>query len=598
MLSDLIREKLKQLPEKIGVYMFLDDSGNVIYIGKASNIKKRVLSHFKNTENPKDLALSEKTRDIKFIITSSETEALILEDTLIKKHKPVYNARLKDDKTYPYIKITVNELFPRLAITREVKADDSLYFGPYSNVGLLRKMIRYLRRIFPIRTCKIKISIDKPQKTCLDYHLKLCIAPCTGTVSPSAYRELVNNFIEILNGRYDQLINQLRDKMFSLAREMKFEEAAKIRDIIKALEKIREKQRVVLPDNINEDLIGIANTEDSAAIFLIKIRNGRLIGTEQFLMDTGSELEKSNLISAFIEQYYFVTEPPTRIVLPETHNSIKNLETILSNIHNKPINIDDASNNAELALIEMAIENANIYLSSEISLKKRKMKLLNEVKELFNLKQIPIRIECFDISTLGGKFSVGSMVVFENASPKKREYRRFKIRIEGKPDDYRMIKEIILRRFKRWPNKKPDLILIDGGKMQIKAVQDALKTLNITDIPVLGIAKKFELIYTPTSIKPIKLRKDSNILQLFQRIRDEAHRFAITYHRKIRTKNMLISLLDTIPGIGPKRKRAILSRYKTIEELKNASIKDLIKIPGITSEIAKRIKEKLKIEKI
>ena len=532
--------------------MFLDDSGNVIYIGKASNIKKRVLYHFKNKENPKDLTLSEKTRDIKFIITSSETEALILEDTLIKKHKPVYNARLKDDKTYPYIKITVNELFPRLAITREVKADGSLYFGPYSNVGLLRKMIRYLRRIFPIRTCKIKISIDKPQKTCLDYHLKLCIAPCTGTVSPSAYRELVNNFIEILNGRYDQLINQLRDKMFSLAREMKFEEAAKIRDIIKALEKIREKQRVVLPDNINEDLIGIANTEDSAAIFLIKIRNGRLIGTEQFLMETGSELEKSNLISAFIEQYYFVTEPPTRIVLPETHNSIKNLETILSNIHNKLINIDDASNNAELALIEMAIENANIYLSSEISLKKRKMKLLNEVKELFNLKQIPIRIECFDISTLGGKFSVGSMVVFENASPKKREYRRFKIRIEGKPDDYRMIKEIILRRFKRWPNKKPDLILIDGGKMQIKAVQDALKTLNITDIPVLGIAKKFELIYTPTSIKPIKLRKDSNILQLFQRIRDEAHRFAITYHRKIRTKNMLISLLDTIPSIGPK----------------------------------------------
>ncbi|MHA1665663.1 MAG: excinuclease ABC subunit UvrC [Candidatus Njordarchaeales archaeon] len=593
MLNKLIKEKIEQLPEKIGVYIFLDKEGNVIYIGKASNIKKRVFSHFRNREDPKDLTLAGKTYDIKFVVTDSETEALVLEDILIKRHKPRYNARLKDDKTYPYIKITINEPFPSLTITREVRPDGSLYFGPYSNIGLIKKMIRHLRKIFPIRTCKIKISPDKKQRPCLDYHLKRCIAPCAGMTNPKEYGEIVKNFTEVLNGHFEKLIKKLKDEMFRLSREMKFEEAAKIRDVIKALEKIAEKQRVVLPKKVDEDVVGIEKIENLTAIFLIKVREGRIIGTEQFLMESENEFKKSDLISAFIKQYYIASDPPNKIIIPETGEFVKELEEIILKVHNKHITIDKAGNKEEYALIEMARENAKVYLSSEFASKRRKIELLKEIKEKFQIERIPQRIECFDISTLGGTFSVGSMVVFEMGSPRKSEYRRFKIRQEGKPDDYHMIKEVILRRFRRWPEKIPDLILIDGGKLQIKAVLDALEELNISNIPVLGLAKKFELIYTSSSDKPIQLPRDSMILKLFQNLRDEAHRFAITYHRKIRSKNVLVSVLDRIPGIGLKRKKAILSRFKTLDELRNATIEDLTSIATINEELAKRIKRNL-----
>jgi len=609
MINNELEIKIQNLPQLPGIYQFKDATGKVIYVGKAKNLRNRVRSYFVKSQppNPKLTALVSKIHDIEVIVTSSEVEALILEANLIKKLKPRYNVNLKDDKSYPYIAIT-NEPFPRVFSTRKIKMDGTRYFGPYTDAYSLKQTLKLIRDVFMVRSCKYYIDEEvirkRKIKVCLDYHIKKCGGPCEGLVSKEEYNKMIEQVVQLINGKIDALVKSLKEQMEKLANELRFEEAAILRDKIKALEIYTSKQSVVSFEPIDRDIFAIAHDGEDACAVLFKVRDGKLVGSQQFFMTGVAYKEEKEIIETLLTQYYLNSEyVPSEILIPEEIEEKNPIEKWLSERKNSNVKIRTPENEDESRLMSMCKINARYHLD-EYRIQKIKAKekfapgVLIELQKELHLDRLPRRIECFDISNIQGSDIVASVVVFENGKPKKSEYRKFKIRsISGKPDDFASMEEVIMRRYSRILNeggKMPDLIVIDGGKGQLSSALKSLEKLGIKNQPIIALAKKFEEIYFPNLESPQSLPKSSPALYLLQRIRNEAHRFAITFHRDVREKRVISTRLLEVEGIGEKRAQILLSKFGSIEGIKQAPIDELEKIVG--KKVARNLKEFLSKE--
>ena len=609
MINNELEIKIQNLPQLPGIYQFKDATGKVIYVGKAKNLRNRVRSYFVKSQppNPKLTALVSKIHDIEVIVTSSEVEALILEANLIKKLKPRYNVNLKDDKSYPYIAIT-NEPFPRVFSTRKIKMDGTRYFGPYTDAYSLKQTLKLIRDVFMVRSCKYYIDEEvirkRKIKVCLDYHIKKCGGPCEGLVSKEEYNKMIEQVVQLINGKIDALVKSLKEQMEKLANELRFEEAAILRDKIKALEIYTSKQSVVSFEPIDRDIFAIAHDGEDACAVLFKVRDGKLVGSQQFFMTGVAYKEEKEIIETLLTQYYLNSEyVPSEILIPEEIEEKNPIEKWLSERKNSNVKIRTPENEDESRLMSMCKINARYHLD-EYRIQKIKAKekfapgVLIELQKELHLDRLPRRIECFDISNIQGSDIVASVVVFKNGKPKKSEYRKFKIRsISGKPDDFASMEEVIMRRYSRILNeggKMPDLIVIDGGKGQLSSALKSLEKLGIKNQPIIALAKKFEEIYFPNLESPQSLPKSSPALYLLQRIRNEAHRFAITFHRDVREKRVISTRLLEVEGIGEKRAQILLSKFGSIEGIKQAPIEELEKIVG--KKVARNLKEFLSKE--
>lgn len=608
----MIEEQLKEIPSGTGVYIFKDSQGQVLYVGKAVNLRNRVRSYFQPSShsNIKVRLLAERAASVEFILTRNEVEALILECNLIKRFRPPFNIRFRDDKQYPYIKITWHEPFPRILITRRMEKDGSLYFGPYTSTSALHQTMDLIRKIFPYATCSDP-SPGKRIRPCLYYDIGRCVGPCTGEISPEEYRGIVEQIILLLKGRTEEIIAELRKKMEEAVSSLAFEKAAVIRDQIFALEKVSQHQRVVSPSLQDMDFIAHVRGGEEACVQVFFVRNGKLVGREYFILE-GAELEEGQTLGAFLKQFYeraaFI---PPEIVVSEHLEEAPIIEEWLRSRRGEDVRLRLPKDELEKELLEMAFRNAAEILESVKESrereKRRGMDALKELEEALDLPRFPARIECYDVSHIQGKWATGSMVVFVNGLPRKGSYRHFRIKeVEG-VDDYAMLKEVLERRFRRyletkesslrlaasgepWPHR-PDLVLVDGGKGQLGVALKVLEELGIEEIPVAALAKREEELFVPGREEPIRFPPGSKALSLLQRIRDEAHRFAISYHHKLSRKETLAASLEAIPGIGPKRRRALMERFGSLEALRNAEVDEIASIPGITRSLALRIKE-------
>ena len=568
------------LPNKPGVYIMRDNTDTIIYVGKAKNLVKRVKSYFREKlDRPKTQILMSHFDSLEYIVTNSEKEALILEATLIKKHRPRYNVQLKDDKRYPYVKIT-NEKFPRLIITRDV-AKNGVYYGPFTDVGSVKQTVKFLKSLFKIRTCR---NMDGP---CLNSQIDLCLAPCAGNVSEKEYSEIINKIDLFFQGKYSTIVKNLKTEMAEAAMKEEYEKAAVIRDQIESIEEIMEKQFVdLVDDDLDQDVIAIAPGENEVVVIIMPIRNGKIVGRDDFLMSGSQYDSSSEVLFAFIQQYYgYNRHIPKQILLDEDIDDKELLEDWLSDLRGNKVHIKIPQKGVKSRLVKMAKKNAEIIKHQ----KKTMENSLIELKKYLKLENLPRVIEGYDISNISGKFAVGSKVSFKDGKPNKKSYKHFKIKTPG-PNDFAMMEELLTRRLKRVDSDPgPDLMVIDGGKGQLGMVCGVLEKLNLTHIPVIGLAKEFEEIYTPNSKRPIIIPKNSKALHLLQQVRDESHRFAITYHRKLRSKNIQASSLDNIAGIGKKRKINLLKEFGTIENIKKASVDDLAKIEGMNKKTAENV---------
>lgn len=570
------------LPNKPGVYIMRDNTDTIIYIGKAKSLVKRVKSYFREKlDRPKTQILMSHFHSLEYIITNSEKEALILEANLIKKHRPRYNIQLKDDKRYPYVKIT-DEEYPRLVITRNV-TKNGVYFGPFTDVGSVKRTVKFLKSLFKIRTCR---NMNGP---CLNSQIDLCYAPCDGRISKKQYSEIINKIDLFFQGKYSVIVKNLKKEMLEAADNEEFEKAAVIRDQISSIEEIMEKQFVELAnDDLDQDVIAIAPNDNEVVVIIMPIRNGKIVGRDDFLM-SGSQYESnSEILFAFIQQYYgFNRHIPKQILLNEPIDDTELLEEWLSDLRGNKVYIKVPMKGVKLRLVNMAQKNAEIIKHQ----KKAMENSLIELKKYLKLDKLPRIIEGYDISNISGKFAVGSKVSFKDAKPNKKKYKRFKIETPG-PNDFAMMKELLTRRLKMIDtDEEPDLIVIDGGKGQLGMACEVLDELNLAHIPIIGLAKEFEEIYIPNSKRPIIIPKNNKALHLLQQVRDESHRFAITYHRKLRSDNISESSLDDIPGIGKKRKINILKEFGTMDKVKNASVEELAKIKGMNEKVATNVYE-------
>jgi excinuclease ABC subunit C len=597
--------RIDSFPEKPGVYIMKDKSGKVIYVGKAVSLKNRVKSYFKSGESlpAKVSSMVSHIEDIEYIVTDSEVEALILECNLIKFYRPKYNILLKDDKQYPYIKITTNESFPRIEVVRKIKKDGSKYFGPYVEARAMREAIDVLRKIFPIRSCKKDLDrLPLKERPCLNYHIKLCTAPCQGNISEEEYGELVKNIAMFLEGRKEQLLDHLKAKMQEAANSLQFEAAAVYRDQIVALEKIIEKQKISSTDLVDQDVIAMARGFDTACMTVFFVREGKIVEREPFILNNVEGADRKEILASFIKQFYDTASfIPKEIIVEEEIDEKEAIETWLSAKKGSKVKIIVPKRGEKKELIEMVAENAMIYLKQNEDFEERERikngKAMEELKNYLGLEKLPRRIEAFDISNTQGTESVASMVAFENGMPKKEDYRRFKIRTVEGPNDFESIKEAVFRRFKRGleGDEKfknfPDLLVIDGGKGQLRYALEALKELNLNHIPAIGLAKEFEHVFMEGKSEPIILPRNSEALYLLQKIRDEAHRFAVAYHRKLRSEKNLKSILEEIPGIGKVRRKALLNAFESLEDIKKASVEELSKVPGMNKKSAMAVYE-------
>lgn len=591
-MNDVVAEKLKLLPEKPGVYLMKNKRGQIIYVGKAIKLKNRVRQYFQSSRNhsAKTIAMVSHIEDFETIITDNELEALILECNLIKKHHPKYNIMLRDDKTYPYLKITLNEQYPRLTTTRRVIKDGSKYFGPYTNITAMKETVKLLRRLFPLRTCK-----HLGERPCLEYHIKRCLAPCARLVKEDVYNEMVQSVCLFLEGKTEDIEKNLTAKMQNLAQNLEFEMAGKIRDQLLSIRQVTEKQKI-LTDTGNMDAIGMATSPYGICMQVFFVRSGKILGRNQFLMTGDMEDNKENALSAFLKQYYndavFI---PTEILLPLDIKETALLEKWLTEEKSVKTKIITPKRGVKKDIVEMANENAVKYLQDQENKLKDKMArsigAVYDLQKYMHLTKPPMRMECFDISHIQGSETVASMVVFQDGKPDKESYRRFKINsTEGKPDDFMSMREVTMRRYgKATAKEMPDLIIIDGGKGQLSSALEIIRGAGHLTVPVVGLAKQFEYIFTEHSSEPVILPRQSDALYLVQQIRDEAHRFAITYHRNLRTKRNKVSLLDNIAGIGAKRRKALFDRFENIANIKNATVEELSSVPGISENIAKSI---------
>ena len=608
-INSLLTEKVERLPENPGVYIMRDCDGGIIYVGKAVNLKNRVRSYFNNSQEQsfKITHMVPRINDIDYFITASEEEALILELNLIKRHKPYYNIRLKDDKTFPYLKISTNEEYPQVQITRRLEDDGARYFGPFSSAYSVRQTLKIIKDIFPFRSCSKDLS-KKITRPCLEYYIHKCPAPCIKAISKQEYNESIKKLILFLEGKQDKVVRQLENNMKEAVSKLEYEKAAVLRDRIKAIKEVINWQKLAVTVKGEQDVIAFAQEKDTAYAQIFFIRAGKIIGREGFTMQGAQSEEPMQVMTDFVKQFYSsATYIPSLIVLQYPILDKTVIESWLSKKKGNAVKIQSPSRGNKKQLVDTVSINARRGLE-ELKIKRISSQnnidtALNEIQQVLKLPVLLLRIECYDISNIQGKDAVGSMVVFEKGRPKTAHYRRFRIKTLQKPNDFAMMQEVIKRRFGRYNKNKqdtadtwkimPDLMLIDGGKGQLSSVIEILKNTDVESLTVIGLAKENEEIFTPGISEPIVLPKSSPALQLLQRVRDEAHRFAVGYHHNLHKKQTFVSSLDGVPGIGPARKKALIKRFGSVAEIKSANIEELLSVKGINLPLAQKIKEYL-----
>ncbi len=584
-----------QLPKKPGVYIMHDENNEIIYVGKAKSLRNRVKSYFRSEEKldrPKTQVLMKHFAYLEYILTNTEKEALILEANLIKKHKPRYNISLKDGKQYPYIKVT-DEEYPRIYLTRNIRRNDGTYYGPYTDATNARKFIDFINKNFKIRTCK---HMDGP---CLNYQIKQCSGPCVNYITQEEYTKNVKRVKLLLQGKYKTIIKNLKKDMNKFSKNMEFEKAAMVRDQIETIEITLEKQNIQPTEDVNQDIIGIEHNDNEAAVVILSIRGGKTNKKDDIILKQINGFSDKEILTEFIKQYYSTAPVANEIIVEDDINDKEIITQWLNDKSDHKVKIKTAEGGHKLTLIKIAKKNAKISLSENT---KEEENPLLTLKDYLNLEKLPYHIEAFDISNISGVHAVASMVVFENGKPKKSMYRKFKMKTPG-PNDFAMMREVITRRYSYLRDDcedkssedsmyiRPDLVLIDGGKGQLNMAVEVFKELNINDVPLVGLAKKFEELYVPGRSDPIILPRKSTALHLLQYVRDESHRFAITFHRNLRKKAFTKSILDEIPGVGKKRKQALLTHFDSLERVCEASVEELSEVENISEKLANNIYE-------
>ncbi|MCA9822067.1 MAG: excinuclease ABC subunit UvrC [Dehalococcoidia bacterium] len=616
-----MRKQLAAMPSKPGVYIMRNADGDVIYVGKAARLKDRVRSYFGSAYSlePKTLALRQQIEDFEFIVTGNAGEALILEATLIKKHQPFFNIRLKDDKRYPYLKVDVQNPWPRVSITRRIEKDGARYFGPYASAGSVRATLDLTKKLFPWRSCTKEITGRDP-RPCLDYYIKRCIAPCTSFCTPEEYAEVVEQVILFLEGKANDVVRRLKAQMSDAAERMEFERAAMVRDQLKAVERTIERQTVATTRKEDADIFGIARSDDQACVQVFFIRGTQMVGRDHFIVEGARDETDSAVLGSFLEQYYESAQYIPKLVAVAVEPAERNdIEVMLSEKRESQVEVRVPARGEKLRLIEMANENARETLDmlqvKWLADATKTDRALEQLQEELALPEPPGRIECYDNSNIQGSSPVSSMVVFENGRPATSQYRRFRVKTVEGADDFATMQEVLRRRFRRAGKVRsqsvavdgevaelpeaddawdlPDLVFIDGGKGQLSAAVEAMREIGVYDIPTVGLAKQHEELFVPGEPAPVILPRGSDALYLVQRIRDEAHRFAITYHRQLRGKSQVSSALDNVPGIGPKRKKALLRKFGSVKAVREASVEEVAATVGFTEALAGRVKDHL-----
>ena len=605
--SPLVSEQLRKLPASPGVYLMKNAEGKIIYVGKASSLQSRVRSYFgAGPLTPKTQNMVARIADIEFVITGSEQEALILEMNLIKRHHPPYNVRLRDDKSFPFLKISLNEEWPRIYFTRRVEDDGARYFGPFASAYSLRETLKALKSMFPFRTCSKPIT-GTEKRPCLDYHLNRCIGPCIGAVSREEYLQVIRQVVLFLEGKDDVVVAQLRENMEKAAEGLNFEKASTLRDQIKAIHSIIEGQRIATMVHGDQDTIAFAQDGDQALAQIFFVRGGKLIGREGFVVQGTAGEEPTQVMTNFVQQFYASSLyiPPLLLLQYPVDDELV-VRSWLKQRRGSRVDIEIPRRGTKKQLVDMVAENAQHSLEQlrirKLASTRDMTPAMEEIKQALNLPTLPRRIEGYDISNIQGAMAVGSMVVMEDGRPKPAHYRRFKIKTVPGADDYSMLQEVLRRRFHRaaeangeqgaWATM-PDLVLIDGGKGQLHAGMAVLQELGLNNQPVASLAKENEEIFVPDRPESIRLPGNSAGRLMLQHLRDEAHRFALGYHLKVRQKSTLTSALDVIPGIGPKKKKALLRQFGSVRGIKEASVEELGRMKGINPALATKIKEYL-----
>ncbi len=601
-----LAEKTSHLPDAPGVYLFKDAKGTVIYVGKAVSLRNRVRSYFGSVQNNKVQAMLARAADLSFIVTASEVEALILEANLIKEHRPHFNVILKDDKSYPFLRITLNEEFPRVFVTRRQVRDGSRYFGPYPSASAVHETLRLVKRLFPFRSCtQTRFRNARP---CLNYHIKRCLAPCAGLVDSEQYAGIIRDVCLFLEGKHDELIRELNRKMSEAAADLDFEKAAEYRDQLQAIDQVLARQNIVLAKPEDLDVIALARDSDRGEVLVLEIRSGKLVRQEQMTVRGVRDRSDGEVLAAFLKQYYMEASfvPPEILLAQDPGDEQQVIAAWLTARRGGRVRVRVPRRGRKKELVQMAVKNAAL-VQEQLRLERGGDRAVAELAEVLGLPEPPARMEAFDISNTQGHQTVGSMVVFEHGKPNPAAYRRFKVRTVEGPNDFAAIGEVVGRRFARAADEQqlvntgqmsgreakflplPSLVLIDGGKGQLNAAVEVMQTLGFGHIPVYGLAKEEEELFAPGSPDPLPVPKDSAAAYLLQHMRDEAHRFAVTYHRRERAKQGLRSLLDEIEGIGPARRRALLKAFPSLEAIKQAGVDDLAAVPGMNRKAAEEV---------
>jgi len=606
--SQRLDAQLRSLPDQPGVYLFRGgDGGEVLYVGKAKSLRKRVQSYFRRDLHAtvKTAGLVERIEEIEFVVAGSETEALLLEQNLIKRHRPAFNIRLRDDKSYPYIAVTVADEYPRVMFTRERHRKGVLYFGPYSSAKKVRETLDVLNRVFPYRPCEGPQPGRRSGVPCLDYHIGRCAAPCVGYITREEYRTVIESVVEFLSGRVRPLERRLETEMKQASAEHEFEDAARYRNRLMAVRHLSERQVADRRSMGSADILGIACSGDTANVQLFHLRDGRLSDRHGFYLENVSDSSPSDVLWSFALEYYGgQVAIPGQVVVPPSFEDAELLESFLEERRGTGVEVRTARRGEKRRLAEMAARNAELALQQDTIMRERtrarRIEALEELREALNLEVLPVRIECFDISNLGASNPVASMAVFEDAVAKKSDYRKFGIRHAGGQDDFAMIAEAVGRRFARMTAIEaddydrsfataPNLVVIDGGKGQLAAAVEAMAAFDLPRVAVISLAKRVEEIFVPGRSDSIRLDHSSAGLQLLQRVRDEAHRFAVGFHRQRRSKSSIDSIFDSLPGVGPARRRLLMQRFTTADALVNATRDELESVPGLPAKVGRGI---------
>jgi excinuclease ABC subunit C len=607
--------------------------GRVLYVGKADALRSRVRSYF-GERGPEDARIGRmvtQVADVDYIVTDTVSEAYLLESNLIKEHRPRFNIRLRDDKSYPFVKITLGEDFPRIVRTRRLVRDGSRYFGPYASASSVDETLKLLRKIFPFRTCNLDIPEGKRvlERPCLLYYINRCQGPCIQAIEKAPYRRTIGQIVDFLEGKQEPIAAQLRGEMSAHSEALRYEQAAVSRDKLRAVERTMEQQKMAAFSRAEHDVVGMAREEDEACIQVMQVRSGKLIGREHFIVEGARDVTDAEVLGSFLQQYYASTDALPRAVLaPLMPDAADDLAAYLADRRGVRVTISVPERGEKRRLVALASQNAVEALAREraewMADTARRDEALSELAAALSLPRVPARIECYDMSNIQGTSAVGSMVVFIDGRPEPKEYRRFRIRSGETPDDFRMMAEVLRRRFSRVAKLRsetgglsldavgadevpeeaddrpreagwavPDLVIVDGGKGQLSTAVGVMEELGITDVPLSGLAKRFEELYLPHRSDPVVLPRRSQALYLVQRLRDEAHRFAITYHRDVRGKRALHSELDDVEGIGPGRKKALLKRFGSVRRIREASVEEVAATPGISNDLAGRLKAHL-----